>query len=96
MLGAKTTRTGRAAYSKSKGRRSGRIMVGAAFGVFALLWSALVVYIGVAARAELAPMDVLTCQSAGRGDTKPVVFAGPDQPSQGSCDRKLARMGRSS
>jgi hypothetical protein len=45
-------------------RRIGGILVGGTFGLLALLWSGLIVYVGLTGRVELAPMDVLTCQVA--------------------------------
>lgn len=77
-------------------RRSARIAVGGAFGIFALLWSGLIVYIGLAARAELVPMDVLTCQASVGGELKAPAAAGQDQADAVSCSRKLARMGHPS
>ena len=51
---------------KRNGRkwRTGAILLGSAFGFLGLLWSGLIVYVGLTARAEFAPMDVLTCQAA--------------------------------
>src|SRR5437868_6096256 len=47
---------------------------------------------GLTARAEFAPMDVLTCQAAAAGEPKEVGVAGDqDQGKQASCERKLAR-----
>lgn len=88
--------TGREGRRQVHSRRRGRIVVGGAFGFFALLWSALIVYIGLAARAELVPMDVLTCQATVGGELKPAAAAGNDESTPVSCDRKLARMGHPS
>ena len=79
---------------KRKGpkRRTGAILLGSAFGFLALLWSGLIVYVGLTARAELAPIDVLTCQAAAPGEPKDGGDAGnQDQGKQASCERKLAR-----
>lgn len=77
-------------------RRAGGILVGGTFGLLALLWSGLIIYVGLTARAELAPMDVLTCQVA-VGKPKAAIASGDqDAVDQASCDRKLARMGRPS
>jgi len=77
-------------------RRTGGILVGGTFGLLALLWSGLIVYVGLTARAELAPMDVLTCQVA-VAKPKAAIASGDQTPvDQASCDRKLARMGRAS
>src|SRR5437762_7854780 len=46
------------------GIHAGAILLGSAFGFLGLLWSGLIVYVGLTARAEFAPMDVLTCQAA--------------------------------
>ena len=77
-------------------RRVGGILVGGTFGLFALLWSGLIVYVGLAARAEIAPMDVLTCQVAVAKPKAAIVSGDQDLVDQASCDRKLARMGRPS
>jgi len=55
---------------KRNGRkwRTGAILLGSAFGFLGLLWSGLIVYVGLTARAEFAPMDVLTCQAAAAGE----------------------------
>jgi hypothetical protein len=79
---------------KRNGRkwRTGAILLGSAFGFLGLLWSGLIVYVGLTARAEFAPMDVLTCQAAAAGEPKEVGVAGDqDQGKQASCERKLAR-----
>ena len=87
------TGTGRRQINR---RRRGHIVVGSAFGIFALLWSGLIIYIGLAARAELVPMDVLTCQATVGGELKPAAAASPEDGKPVSCDRKLARMGHPS
>ena len=77
-------------------RRAGGILVGGTFGLLALLWSGLIVYVGLTARVELAPMDVLTCHVAAV-KPKAAIPSGDQEPvDQASCDRKLARMGRAS
>ena len=77
-------------------RRAGGILVGGTFGLLALLWSGLIVYVGLTGRAELAPMDVLTCHVAVAKPKAAMVSGDQDLVDQASCDRKLARMGRPS
>src|ERR1051326_3598131 len=78
-------------------RRIGGILVGGTFGLLALLWSGLIVYVGLKGRVELAPMDVLTCQVAAAKLKAAIVSGDQDLVDQAaSCDRKLARMGRPS
>ena len=79
---------------KRNGRkwRTGAILLGSAFGFLGLLWSGLIVYVGLTARAELAPIDVMTCEAAVAGEPKAVGDPGDqDQGQQASCKRKLAR-----
>src|SRR5438105_15819505 len=98
MFSTNIKQKGRQGSRLTSSRRTGGILVGGTFGLLALLWSGLIVYVGLAARAELAPMDVLTCQAAVAGKPKAAIASGDqDQGEQGSsCDRKLARMGRPS
>ena len=92
-----TKSTGMEGRRQIHSRRRGRLVVGGAFGAFALLWSGLIIYIGLAARAELVPMDVLTCQVAVASKPKPAIASGDQDPAdQAACDRKLAWMGRPS
>ena len=90
-----TKSTGMEGRRQIHSRRRGRLVVGGAFGAFALLWSGLIIYIGLAARAELVPMDVLTCQATIGGELKPAA-ASQDDSKPVSCSRKLARMGHPS
>jgi len=96
MSSANIQSTGGEGRRQTHSRRRGRLVVGSAFGAFALLWSGLIVYIGLAARAELVPMDVLTCQAAVGGELKPAVATSQDESKPVTCDRKLARMGHPS
>lgn len=95
MFSTNIKQKGREGRRLTSRRRAGGILVGGTFGLLALLWSGMIVYVGLAARAELAPMDVLTCQVAVAAKPKTAIASGDqDQAEQGSCDRKLARMGR--
>jgi hypothetical protein len=97
MFSTNIKQKGRKGRRLTSRRRAGGILVGGTFGLFALLWSGLIVYVGLAARAEIAPMDVLTCQVAVASKPKAAIASGDQDPAdQASCDRKLARMGRPS
>jgi hypothetical protein len=97
MFSTNIKQKGRQGHRLTSRRRARGILVGGTFGLLALLWSGLIVYVGLAARAELVPMDVLTCQVAMASKPKAAVAAGDQDPAdQASCDRKLARMGRPS
>ena len=76
---------------RERRRQTGAILLGSAFGFLALLWSGLIVYIGLTARAELAPIDVLTCQAALTGEPTVSAARDQDQGKQVPCDRKLGR-----
>jgi hypothetical protein len=96
MFSTNIKQNGREGRRLPRRRRAGGILVGGTFGLLALLWSGLIVYVGVTGRAELAPMDVLTCQVAVAKPKAAIVSGDQDLVDQASCDRKLARMGRPS
>ena len=96
MFSTNIKQKGREGRRFASRRRAGGILVGGTFGLLALLWSGLIVYVGLTGRAELAPMDVLTCHVA-TVKPKAAIPSGDQEPvDQASCDRKLARMGRPS
>ena len=76
MFSTNIKQKGREGRRLTSRRRAGGILVGGTFGLFALLWSGLIVYVGLAARAEIAPMDVLTCQVAVAGKPKAAIASG--------------------
>src|SRR5438128_12481776 len=52
MFSTNIKQKGRKGRRLTSRRRAGGILVGGTFGLFALLWSGLIVYVGLAARAR--------------------------------------------